>query len=166
MHAMIADAAVFIAVLLLLVAAAGDVATRMVSNKLSILIALDGILLQSTAGAGLAPYGAALAVFVAGAICWRVGLMGGGDVKLLAAAALLVPAPLVPGLILSVALAGGILGLLYVGLRLLVGKPSVRRSRVLLWRLLRIEQYRISRGFSLPYASAIAAGAAFVLLEG
>lgn len=155
-----------IAVTLLLVAAAGDIAMRMVSNKLSLLLALDGVLLQFLQDSLLTSCVASLAVFLAAILCWRAGLMGGGDVKLLAAAALLVPPSLVPALVVTVALAGGLLGLLYCALRLLIGRPPVRRSRALLRRLLRVEHYRISRGFSLPYASAIAAGAAFVLLEG
>ena len=166
MHTMIYGAVTVVAVTLLLVAALGDFAIRMVSNKLSLLLALDGLLLQSMHGNCLAACLASLAVFTGAMVCWRAHLMGGGDVKLLAAAALLVPPRLVPGLIVVVALAGGTLGLLYVALRLLIGKPPARQSRALLWRLLRIEHYRISRGFSLPYASAIAAGAAFVLLEG
>ncbi len=166
MHAMISDIAIAVAILLLLAAAAGDIATRRVSNRLSILLAIDGLLLQAVAGVGVATFIAAIVVFMVAACCWRAGLMGGGDVKLLAAAALLVPPRMVPGLVVCIAFAGGILGLLYLGLRVLVGTPSIRRPQRLPGRLLRIEQYRISRGFSLPYASAIAAGAAFVLLEG
>ncbi len=163
---MITQIAIGVAMTLLLLTAIGDIAKRMVPNTLSLLLALDGVVLQSIHGNIVASCLASLGVFLAALFCWRAGLMGGGDVKLLAAAALLVPPRLVPGLVLAIAFAGGILGLLYVGLRLVVGKPPVRSSRILFRRLLRIEHYRISRGFSLPYASAIAAGAAFVLLEG
>nr|WP_321985764.1 A24 family peptidase [uncultured Lichenicoccus sp.] len=163
---MMSEIAVGVAVTLLLIAALGDIARRRVANRLSLLLALDGVLLQAIHGDVITSCLASASVFIAAIFCWRAGLMGGGDVKLLAAAALLVPPRLVPGLVVAIALAGGVLGLLYVGLRLLVGKPSGRHSRVLLRRLLRIEQYRIWRGFSLPYASAIAAGAAFILLEG
>ena len=163
---MITQIAIGVAMTLLLLTAIGDIAKRMVPNTLSLLLALDGVVLQSIHGNIVASCLASLGVFLAALFCWRAGLMGGGDVKLLAAAALLVPPRLVPGLVLAIAFAGGILGLLYVGLRLVVGKPPVRCSRILFRRLLRIEHYRISRGFSLPYASAIAAGAAFVLLEG
>ena len=53
---------------------------------------------------------AGLLVFLAGAFCWRRGWLGGGDVKLLAATAVLVPPSLVVNLLLDVALAGGVSG--------------------------------------------------------
>ena len=163
---MIVQVAILIAASLLLLAAAGDVTTRSVPNWLSMAVASDGVLLRFLSGNLLIAISVALAIFVAAALCWRRGLMGGGDVKLLAAASLLVSPSLVPRLVLLVALSGGVLGLAYCAMRLVLRAPSPIRPRVLIARILRIEQHRISRGFSLPYASAIAAGSVFVLLKG
>ncbi len=157
---------ILIAISLLMLAAVGDVALRIVPNWLSVAVATDGIVLRTVYGNLPVAAAAALAVFVPAALCWRRGLMGGGDVKLLAAASLLVAPSLVPRLLLLVALAGGLLGLVYYAMRLVLRAPSRIRSRLLVVRILRIEQHRISRGFSLPYASAIALGCVYCLLKG
>ena len=93
---------------------------------------------------------------------------GGGDVKLLSACALLVPAYAVPNLILTVAIAGGILALGYLAGRSprlhaggLTAVPASFIRRV--WR---IEAWRIRRHAPLPYACAIAAGCIFTLVTG
>ena len=49
--------------------------------------------------------------------CWRQGWIGGGDVKLLSACALLVPPASVPELVLTTAIAGGVLALFYLAPR-------------------------------------------------
>ncbi|MBV9783508.1 MAG: prepilin peptidase [Acidisphaera sp.] len=152
---------------LLLVAATGlDVAARAIPNRVPAALAAVGLSLQIIRGNPLAALGAALAVFVAAAFCWRRGWMGGGDVKLLAAAALLVAPGLVPGLIAAVAFAGGGLALLYLSLGRLLPAPAPARPTRRLARVLRIEQRRIRRRLSLPYAAAIAVGALFTLLTG
>ncbi len=107
---------------------------------------------------------AGLVVFVLAAICWRRGWMGGGDVKLLAAAAIAVPPSLVLSFITAVALCGGVLALLYLVAGRMVAPPPASRPRSLLARALRVEQWRIRRGGPLPYACAIAAGGLFILL--
>lgn len=153
---------------LLIGAAAQDVASRTVSNRLSLALAALGLALRACDGDPLPALLAALAtgaaVFLAAALCWRGGWMGGGDVKLLAAAALLVPPRLVPDLLLAVALAGGVLAAMYLLLGRIMPKPRAARPARRLARILRIEQRRIRRRFSLPYASAIAAGALFTFL--
>jgi prepilin peptidase CpaA len=163
---MMVHISILIAVSLLLLAAAGDVVRRIVPNWLSLALATDGLLLRALGGNLLFAIAAALLVFMPAVWCWRRGLMGGGDVKLLAAASLLVSPSLVPGYVLVVGLAGGILGLAYCAMRLVLRRPSPIRPRALVARILRIEQHRISRGFSLPYASAIAAGGVYSLLKG
>jgi prepilin peptidase CpaA len=158
-----------VAGLLLLVAAAlHDVAARTVPNAMSAMIAVAGFvarLMDQRLALGL---GVCVAVFLAAAICWRRGWMGGGDVKLLAAVALLVPPSSVGPLLLDVALAGGVLAIAYLVLRALVPSPPLRRRRPRSFpaRVLRAEQWRIHRNCPLPYASAIAAGAFVCLLIG
>ena len=93
--------------------------------------------------------------------------MGGGDVKLLGAVALVVPAAAIPSFILTVAIAGGLLALAYLLARALLpasGTPAVAAS--LAARVWRAERWRIRRGGPLPYAVAIAAGGVLALLQG
>lgn len=159
--------------LLLLLAGASDVATRRVPNWLSASLAAIGIAGHLNAGDLAGGLSCGFTVFVLAALCWRRGWLGGGDVKLLGAAALLFAPYQVPGLILSVALAGGVLAIAYLLARALLRlrpasfHPEARRcaSQNRLWRILRIECRRIRRGAPLPYASAIFVGAIFTLLS-
>lgn len=152
-----------IAAALLLLAALRDIASRNIPNWIAAALAVIGLLLRFSSGTLVASLMIAATVFIAAAICWRHGVMGGGDVKLLSAAALLVSPWLVPDLLLSITLAGGILAIIYISLRHLLPVPSPIRPRLLVPRVLRAEAYRITRSFSLPYASAIAAGSIFAL---
>ncbi len=154
---------------LLLLAALRDIASRIIPNAVALAIAGLGVALRIRAHDLPISLAAAAALFLLAAFCWRRGWMGGGDVKLLAAAALLLPPRLVPGYVLAVALAGGVLGLLYLGLGAFLRRrahaAAPRRSASLLRRTLRAEAWRIRRRFSLPYGCAIAAGALFALLQ-
>jgi prepilin peptidase CpaA len=110
---------------------------------------------------------AGLLIFLGGTFCWRRGWLGGGDVKLLTATAVLVPPSLVVNLLLDVALAGGVLAMIYLAMaRLVAPPPSTPRPPGMLRRIYRAELYRVRRRGPLPYASAIAAGTLFVLFKG
>ena len=92
--------------------------------------------------------------------------MGGGDVKLLAASAALLP---VGGRIefsLWVAICGGVLAVLYLGLQRVIRTPSKAKPQSLVGRIVKAERWRIARRGPLPYASAIAAGALVIVLGG
>ncbi len=155
------------AVTLLLLAAATDLAARVVPNRLCLALGAVGIVLRLGAHAGphtlAASFLAGLAVFVPAMICWRHGVMGGGDVKLLGAATLLVQPAAVPGLVLAVATTGGLLGVAYWVLARLVTTETPDRPKGLVRRVLRIERHRIRRHFSVPYAIAISGGTIYVL---
>jgi prepilin peptidase CpaA len=125
-------------------AAATDALDRRIPNALSLALALVGlarIALALAAGEPLLPLAgdlaAAAAVFALAAAAFHFRLLGGGDVKLLAAGALwLGTAALVPYLTATV-LAGGLLALLFLCWHLVMpgrGSPT------------------------LPYGMAIAAG--------
>ena len=87
--------------------ALSDVAARRVPNYACAFIAGVGLATRIASGdAGLSLLAAGL-LFAALFFCFVRGWCGGGDVKLLAACALLVPAYAVPNLILTVAVAGG-----------------------------------------------------------
>lgn len=157
--------------LLLLGAAIHDIMARTVPNELALAVALVGAALQLLQGTALIGVPAALLVFVLAALCWRRGWMGGGDVKLLGAASLLVPPGLVPTLVMAMALSGGVLALIYLLARHRMPvshmpRPEPARATALLARAWRAERWRMRRGGPMPYAVAIASGAFFALFNG
>jgi prepilin peptidase CpaA len=102
--------------LMLALAAAGDLRRREISNRLNGVIALLAIPFWWSIG--LSPWpdmavqlGVALGVFVLFALLFNFGFMGGGDVKMIAALALWLPAGAILKLLLIMSIAGGILTL-------------------------------------------------------
>ena len=157
--------------MVLLAAAVHDIAARTIPNWAPVLIACLGIALRADNGQLFGGLALGLAVFVVAAFCWTRGWMGGGDVKLLGATAIFIPPVHVGDLLVSITLAGGVVGLIYLACKhLLARQPGAadRRPRPqgLLGRILRVERWRLLRGGSLPYASAIAVGALFVIVSG
>ena len=149
---------------ILLAAALHDIATRTVPNWMAGLLALLGVASQLLHFPQYSGFLAGLIVFLASAICWRRGWMGGGDVKLLAAASLVLPPGNVVMFIAAVALSGAVLAVIYLAARRVIAAPSTRRPQHLIARALRAEQWRIHRAGPLPYALAIAAGFLFIAL--
>lgn len=99
-------------VLLLLRAAQTDIRARIISNGLNLAIALLAPVWWWANDLALYPdiplqIGLALAVFALFAALFALGMMGGGDVKLLAALALWMPLPVMARLLVVMALAGG-----------------------------------------------------------
>ena len=147
-------------------AALHDIAARTVPNWMAGLLTLLGVASQLLHFPQYSGFLASLIVFLAAAICWRRGWLGGGDVKLLAAAHRWSAAGQRRELVAAVALAGGCARGGLSRLRAAscpqpATGPAARasdRSR------LRVEQWRIRRGGPLPYALAIAAGVLFMLL--
>lgn len=150
----------------LLFAAVHDIAFRTIPNWVPASLAADGGLLRLLDHHLPTALACGLIVFTSATICWHRGWLGGGDVKLLAAAAILVPPALVPGYISAVAFAGGGLALLYLLLERLVPAPRPRHPASMPWRILVVECRRIRRRASLPYATAISAAALLILAEG
>jgi prepilin peptidase CpaA len=148
----------------LLVAAGHDIIARTVPNWLALLIAALGLGARIADGHVLSGVLSGLVVFVAAAICWRRGWLGGGDVKLLGAVAIVVPPGSVLIFIAAMSIAGALHALAYLSLRRVVPPATQLRPRRLLARALRAETWRIRRGGPLPYACAIAAGFLFVIL--
>ncbi len=162
----VAGVLIVLAAGMLLFATLHDIAFRTIPNWLSAMLAVDGGVLRLLDHDLLAGIGCGLVIFALAAICWWRGWLGGGDVKLLAATALLVPPPLVPGYVVAVALAGGVLALLYLLLARLVPAPRRYHSASLLWRVVVVECRRIRRQASLPYATAISAAAILMIVKG
>lgn len=149
-----------VGLLLLLVAALHDVALRSVPNWLALALLAVGLALRLADGGGALIWGglAAFAILLITFIFWRLEWMGGGDVKLLTAAALFVKPMLIPMLISGTAIAGGVLALIYLVASFVVKRPLGGKPKTKLGRLLRCEQWRLHRRGPLPYAAAIAAG--------
>ena len=141
-----------------------DWAMRMVPNRVPACIALLGLCLRCLDGTLLWGLLAAFIVFAIAVFCWRRGWLGGADVKLFGAGALLVPPAGASGFVLASCLAGGVLALVYAAIGRMVPPPAAQRPPSQLRRYLRVEQRRLQRRGPLPYATAIAAGATFVLL--
>ncbi len=151
---------------LLVYAAARDVATRRIPNRVSVLVALLGLALRFQAGQLAAGLAVAVLAFGGLYLLWTRGWVGGGDVKLLAATTLLAPPGQALDLLLAVSLAGGALSAVYLLLIRLRLPPMPAGARTPLRRVLRAENWRIRRRGPLPYACAISAGGLLTLLGG
>ena len=158
-----------VAALLLAAAAMHDVALRIIPNAIPAALLGVGLLLRLVDGGIVSGVALAVAVFAAAVFCWRRGWMGGGDVKLLAATALVVPPFEVGSFLVLTAQVGGVLALLYLVLSRTVRLPPPGRpaagGRNVLFRILRAERWRICRGAPVPYGFAIAAGGITFLLK-
>ncbi len=137
-----------LAIVVFTAAAISDARTRRISNRLSAGLALLGLAritidLMNGAGAAsaVADLAVAVVVFGLGAIAFRFRVLGGGDVKLLAASALWLGLGEIGAFLLATAFAGGLLAMIFLG-----------------WQLLRPGPRLTSKPPSLPYAIAIAAG--------
>ena len=156
------------AVLLLLAAAWTDLATRLIPNRVSLLVAGVAGASQMLNGpvAALAAAAAAALLFAALVVPFAYGVLGGGDVKLAPALALgFTPSGTWDFVVLTAA-AGGLLGLLYIALSRLLPAPktAIRPGAPLLRRVLAAERRRIHRRAGMPYGIAIAAGGVAMLL--
>lgn len=154
------DWLLWVTLALLVLAAAEDVWRLRISNALSAGVLLTG--LTAAIGWGLGP---ALwqnlvvfsAVLVIGTALFSAGFFGGGDVKLFAAIALWFSLKGALMLVAAIFIAGGAVALVAI-----VGRMVVRRIR----RKNRSSEPRKARkSGQIPYGVAIAAGAAFSLLQ-
>ncbi len=117
MQGVFADLLVAILAAMLIVAAVGDLRTRTIPNWLNGAIALGAIPFWFLSGISFWPEAAiqiavAAAVFGLFAIAFHFGAMGGGDVKMVAAISLWLPAGAVLKLLVIMSLAGGVLTIL------------------------------------------------------
>ena len=153
---------------ILCAAALHDFAVRTVPNFYSVVLFATGFTLRLLNGGVHAlewGLGTSALIFLLTFIFWRLRWMGGGDVKLLTAAAIFVAPLAVPMLVAWTALAGGALALLFVVGRRLAKRPTAIRPQPFVKRVLRCEQWRLRRGGPLPYAAAIAVGGVIATLH-
>lgn len=149
-------------------AATFDIASRLIPNIIPLMLVCAGLALRFLGGDLVGAALAGSAVFILCTICWGLGWLGGGDVKLLGGGAVAVPPGDVTGFILGVGLCGGVLAMVYlIGRRFVPEMVSAGgRGAGFPRRVWRIECWRIRRGGPLPYAVAIAVAGVFVLLQG
>jgi prepilin peptidase CpaA len=153
---------------LMAIAAFEDFRRLVIPNSLVLaLAAVWPLYILSAAVAAPAVLGAlviAAALFVAGALLFARGLIGGGDVKLLSAAALWAGPAATPELLLVTALFGGVLSLILLsplGAQLsLAGRLWFGPSGATAF-----DNSRANGHTPVPYGIAIAGAALFVILQ-
>ncbi|WP_375764337.1 prepilin peptidase [Bradyrhizobium sp. Pha-3] len=153
-------------ILLLLYVATIDIATRLISNEICLVLAFLGII-----GQLLTPMQLAQSLIV-GAVLFLVlltiyqrGMIGGGDVKLLVALAIGLPLSGVIQLLTATALAGGVLAALHLMMRRLPQPRLAPAGSSLIRRVYAVERWRHLRHASLPYGVAIACGGIWTILS-
>ncbi|MDA9435456.1 A24 family peptidase [Bradyrhizobium sp. CCBAU 51627] len=156
----------FLEILLLLYVATIDVATRLISNEICLALALLGIAGQLTSPMHVAEslIVAAILFLLLFAIYAR-GWIGGGDVKLLTALAVGLPLSGVIQLLSTTAMAGGVLALMHLMMRLLPYPSLAPAGSSLVRRVYAVERWRHLRHAPLPYGVAIACGGIWTILS-
>lgn len=146
-------------ILLLLYVATIDVATRSIRNEICLALALLGIAGQLASPMQVAQsLIAATILLLLLLVIYTRGWIGGGDVKLLVALAIGLPLTGVIQLLTMTALAGGVLALVHLMLRLLPYPRLAPAGSSLVRRVYAIERWRHLRHAPLPYGVAIACG--------
>ena len=146
-----------------------DLGWRRIPNAISGFVFLSAIVLRAHDQGGWAAcsgVGAAALVVAALYRPWLMGGIGGGDVKLAAAAAAWVPFARLPWFVLSGALAGGFFAAIYYARARAATKAEIRANLTLAAlqnELPSVPSHRAGH-LSLPYSLAIAAGASAVFL--
>ncbi|QHO79066.1 prepilin peptidase [Bradyrhizobium sp. CCBAU 051011] len=156
----------FLEILLLLYVATIDVATRLIRNEICLALALIGIAGQLASPMQLVESMiAATILFLLLFMIYQRGWIGGGDVKLLVALAIGLPLTAVIQLLTVTALAGGILALVHLMMRLLPYPRLAPAGSSLVRRVYAIERWRHLRHAPLPYGVAIACGGIWTVLS-
>lgn len=117
---------------LLVGASAIDVGCRRIPNAVVVPLAVTGCIAQAMLGGGprvLAGVVAGTIVFALLWFPWKLGFLGGGDLKLAAAAALWLEPHRLPVFVLTAAIAGGVLGVAVRAMSLTRAWRQVRRLR-------------------------------------
>jgi len=154
-------------ILLLVYVATIDVATRLIRNEICLALALLGIAGQFGSPMQVVESLIAAAIlFLLLLAIYTRGWIGGGDVKLLAALALGLPLTGVIQLLTVTALAGGVLALVHVMMRLLPYPKLAPAGSSLVHRVYAVERWRHLRRAPLPFGVAIACGGIWTILQG
>jgi prepilin peptidase CpaA len=153
-------------ILVLLYVATMDIATRLIRNEICLALALLGIARQMGTPMQIAePLIAAAILFLLLLVIYTRGLIGGGDVKLLVALAIGLPLMGVIQLLTVTALAGGIVALVHLMMRLLPSPRLAPAGSSLVRRVYAVERWRHLRHAPLPYGVAIACGGIWTIFS-
>src|SRR6516164_8517221 len=153
-------------VVLLLYVATIDIATRLIRNEICLALALLGIAAQLASPMQIAQSLIAAAILLLLLlVIYQRGWIGGGDVKLLVALAIGLPLIGVIQLLTITALAGGVLALVHLMMRLLPYPKLAPAGSSLVRRVYAIERWRNLRHAPLPYGVAIACGGIWTVLN-
>ena len=152
-------AASFLEILLLLYVAMIDIATRLIRNEICLALALLGIARQFASQMHVTESMVAATILLLLLILiYERGWIGGGDVKLLVALAIGLPLMGVIQLLTVTAMAGGVLALVHLMMRLLPNPKLAPAGSSLARRVYAVERWRNLRHAPLPYGVAIACG--------
>ncbi|RZN08854.1 prepilin peptidase [Bradyrhizobium genosp. SA-3] len=158
--------ATILEILLLLYVATIDVATRLIRNEICLALALLGIAGQLASPMQLIESLIATTIlFLLLFTIYQRGGIGGGDVKLLAALSIGLPLTGVIQLLTITSLAGGVLALVHLLMRLLPYPKLAPFGSSLARRVYAIERWRHVRHAPLPYGVAIACGGIWAILS-
>ena len=171
MSLLLARATLWVAVVLVLTAAAGvDLRRRIVPNELVMLVAAGGLALSLLSPTGsilsmLMSVAFCLVVLLALLVCAHFNVLGAGDAKLIAAVTLLVPPERIALLMMAIALAGGLVsGVYFAAFHVMKRAGTVRRYAAGLFAdAHRAGTARMRAGYSVPYAVAVLVGVALYL---
>jgi prepilin peptidase CpaA len=147
-------------------AALQDMRERLIANRFSLLLLPLGLVHHAMGADSVAQWlsltgvalTAAALLLIVGGLLWRLGGLGGGDVKLLVAAAFFVGADATLTLLVVTALAGGALALAYLFVPPVLPAPDVPVAGP-------APSGAAGRRISVPYGVAIATGAAFTIVS-
>ncbi|MBO1360854.1 prepilin peptidase [Acetobacter sacchari] len=147
------------ALLLLGAAAIADWRTRLIPNRVSGTLFLLGLFSFFCSGRGAVGVATFLMTLIVLLLCWRLGLLGGGDVKLLAGVSLLLSPESFVRVAFWIAISGALLAIFYQLLPIL-GRDVVRIAKCR--KIHRNHAETSSRSLhdegTLPYAVAIVVG--------
>lgn len=156
----------FLEILLLLYVATIDVATRLIRNDVCLVLALLGIAGQLDSPMQLVESLIAAAIlFLLLFMIYQRGWIGGGDVKLLVALAIGLPLAGVIQLLTVTALAGGVLAMVHLMMRLLPYPRLAPAGSSFARRIYAVERWRHLRHAPLPYGVAIACGGVWTVFS-
>lgn len=162
----IAPIASILEILLLLYVATIDIATRLIRNEICVALALLGIASQLPNSMQVAESLITAAIlFLLLLVVYTCGGIGGGDVKLLTALAIGFPPTGAIQLLTITVLAGGVLALAHLLMRLLPYPRLAPAGSSLARRVYAIERWRHLRHAPLPYGVAIACGGIWTILS-
>jgi prepilin peptidase CpaA len=151
-----------------LLAAAFDLRTRRIPNALVISLFVCGLAVNALGGwhQMLVQIALTAGVLFAGSIAFSLRLIGGGDVKLLAAACGTLGYPAAQNLLLYTVLCGGIIALVYSAIRGQLRATLTNVYAMTLPMFAGVRPAKLQTGTAMPYALAIFAGACFTAIRG